>query len=121
GWGVTLNDAGDADTGPNNLQNFPVITDVAVSNGETTIAGRLDSTPGRSFALDFYANPELHPSGYGDGAVYLGATTVSTDASGGVTFEFRVSSSPTGQFVTATATDTVTGDTSEFSQTKKAS
>ena len=33
------NDPGDADTGPNNLQNYPIINSVSVSGGNTTIAG----------------------------------------------------------------------------------
>src|SRR5262249_37838907 len=37
--GVTLNDAGDADTGPNNLQNFPVIQNALLSGGNLTVSG----------------------------------------------------------------------------------
>ena len=37
--GVTPNDAGDADTGPNNLQNYPVITGVNPSGGNTVVSG----------------------------------------------------------------------------------
>src|SRR5205823_5883407 len=37
----TPNDAGDGDTGPNNLQNYPVIESVSSSGGMTTISGKL--------------------------------------------------------------------------------
>src|SRR4030095_5419180 len=37
--GVTLNDANDADTGPNGLLNFPVITSAMIANGELSING----------------------------------------------------------------------------------
>lgn len=47
--GRTANDPGDADTGPNNLQNFPVLTSAETVGATTTIKGRLNSTPPRSF------------------------------------------------------------------------
>jgi hypothetical protein len=44
--GVNLNDPGDADTGGNNLQNFPVITFAqAYNSGITIIQGTLNSHP----------------------------------------------------------------------------
>ncbi len=43
--GVTPNDAGDADTGPNGYQNAPVITDVAIlGGGDIRIAYNIDSS-----------------------------------------------------------------------------
>ena len=40
GWddAVTINDSSDADTGPNNLQNFPDLVGVNISDGDLTIA-----------------------------------------------------------------------------------
>ena len=49
------NDPGDADTGPNNLQNYPVIS-TAVADSATRVLGTLNSTPNTTFILDFYAN-----------------------------------------------------------------
>ena len=48
----TPNDVQDPDTGNNNLQNFPVITNIS----GTTITGTLNSTPSTTFVLDFYEN-----------------------------------------------------------------
>ena len=100
--------------GPNHLQNFPIIT-AATS---TTVSGTLNSTPGRTFVLEFFAGAE--PSG--EGRTFLGTTTIATDAAGDAAFTATpVSAIPAGQFVTATATDTTTGDTSEFSSAFNAS
>lgn len=111
--GVTPNDLGDSDTGANGLQNFPVITS-AVSSSVTAIDGALHSTPSTSFSLDFYSSPAADPSGFGEGAVYLGSATVVTDALGDVTFSEAMAATATGHVVTATATDPG-GSTSEFS------
>ena len=47
--GPTPNDPGDADTGPNNLQNFPVITSANVdANGDLLITYKVDSAPANS-------------------------------------------------------------------------
>ena len=115
--GVTPNDAGDVDGGPNNRQNFPLITSVVSAAGQTTIAGTLNSTPNTTFILDFYANAVCDSSGNGEGAkpFALNPATVTTDANGNGTFNLIVPTSlPTGRVLTATATDP-SGNTSEFS------
>jgi CSLREA domain-containing protein len=115
--GVTMNDLGsppDSDTGPNNVQNFPVITSVSL-NGNTTIQGTLDSTPNRTFTLDFYSNG-CDPSGFGEGTNFLGSGTVTTNSSGTVSFTITLPFGviEPGETMTATATDP-SGNTSEFS------
>jgi hypothetical protein len=113
--GPTWNDPGDVDLGPNHLQNFPVLS--TVSPGTTTlVSGTLDSVPLNSFTLDFYANTELDPSGFGEGERYLGAATVTTDADGLAVFHVALAAATApGEFVTATATAS-DGSTSEFSR-----
>ena len=113
--GVTANDANDSDTGPNQFQNFPVLTSVLSSSNSTTVQGSLTSLPNTAFQIDFYTNAAVDPSGNGEGAQLLGTTSVSTnnngDATINVTFPVALG---TGRIVTSTATDP-NGNTSEFS------
>ncbi|MFH1311994.1 MAG: YCF48-related protein [Candidatus Eisenbacteria bacterium] len=111
--GVTANDTGDADTGPNNLQNFPVLTSATTLEGVTTVEGGLNSAAATTFRIEFFASPAEDPSGYGEGQTYLGSTTIITDGSGDQSFTF-LTSVPVGQVITTTATDP-NDNTSEFS------
>ncbi|MBW3597344.1 MAG: CSLREA domain-containing protein [Planctomycetes bacterium] len=126
--GVTPQDAGDADTGANNLQNFPVL-DSASGGATTRVTGTLNSLATTSFIIDFYANEELDPSGHGEGERWLGFATVTTDAGGDASFYATdLAAAASGEYVTATATrledhdndpatPLVATDTSEFSAT----
>ena len=69
-YGVTANDAGDADTGPNDLQNYPVLTTARLIGGSTTVTERSTPTPNTTFRIEFFANASASadPSGFGEGA-----------------------------------------------------
>jgi len=116
--GVTPNDPGDGDAGPNGLQNFPIINSVTPGASTTNIQGILNSTASTLYDVDFYSGPacQAFPQAFLQGENYLGSIQVSTDGSGNATFSTDV---PVvlvaGQPVTATATDP-SGNTSEFSQ-----
>jgi len=113
--GVTPNDAGDADTGANNLQNFPVLTSVISTGGTTTIQGTLDSAVSKQFRIELFSNDACDPTGFGEGQNYLGFANVTTNASGQGSFTFNVpTANVVGSFFTGTATDP-SGNTSEFS------
>jgi uncharacterized repeat protein (TIGR01451 family) len=116
--GVTPNDVGpphDTDGGPNNLQNFPVLTSAASGN-TVTITGTLNSTPSTGFTLEFFSNPACDSSGHGEGQTFLGTHAVTTDGSGNAIFTATFTSAvPAGHFITATATDP-SNNTSEFSE-----
>jgi hypothetical protein len=112
--GVTPNDAGDGDTGANNLQNFPVITMAVSTAGTTNVQGTLNSTPDQTFNLQFFSNQTCDAAGNGEGQTFLGSTSVTTDANGNASFNTTLATATSaGQFVTATATD-APSNTSEF-------
>lgn len=114
--GVTTNDAMDADTGANDLQNFPTITNVTSDAGNTLIQGFLHSLPSTTFTLEFFVNSTCDPSGFGEGELFFGRTNVTTDAGGNATIDvtFPVTIDG-GELVTSTAT-APNGNSSEFSQ-----
>ncbi len=112
----TSNDPGDADTGANNLQNYPVITSAPISAGVAAISGTLNSTPNTTFRIEFFAGSGCDASGFGEGRTFIGTTDKTTDANGDVSFGPLSFIVPAGQAeITTTATDAV-GNTSEFSQ-----
>ena len=53
------NDVGDGDAGPNNLQNYPVLTSVTNSGGMTHIAGTLNSLANTTFRIEFFSSDIL--------------------------------------------------------------
>ncbi|MEK6798393.1 MAG: choice-of-anchor Q domain-containing protein [Planctomycetota bacterium] len=124
--GVSANDAGDADTGGNGLQNFPVLTGAGTDGARIAIAGTLNSTAYATFRVEFFANAAGDGSGYGEGQTYLGYVTIITEGNGDARFVTSLSKAvPAGQIISATATVMTTGgtygSTSEFAQNLAAS
>ncbi|MCI0345036.1 MAG: CSLREA domain-containing protein, partial [Chloroflexi bacterium] len=120
--GLTANDPGDADVGPNGLQNFPQV--VAVRPGPLSEADVvLQSAAGVPFVIDLFrvvagnqdrsGEPSTPP--FGEGDVYLGSSMLTTDALGHGAVTLQVPGDLSTSAVTATATDLVSGSTSEFS------
>jgi CSLREA domain-containing protein len=133
-----LNDVGDTDTGPNDVQNFPVITDLRTSGGETQVDVELNSVPNTNFGLEFFHNDELDdapgsgcdsyflfPGGrFGEGKTWIGSHDVTTDTAGNWrgTVSLPVETG-VKEVITATATrfvgdpaDSEAGSTSDFSE-----
>ena len=115
---ATANDLCDADTGPNQLQNFPVITSVTPApGGGITIAGRVNG-PLSNYRIEVFNNNTCDPSGNGEGEQFLGSTSA-TSAQFAFCRAFFAVTFPNitigeAKFITATATDPA-GNTSEFS------
>jgi hypothetical protein len=92
--GPTANDFLDQDSGPNQLQNGPVVN--AATPNDVTWA--LDSVPGTSYRLEFYAS-----SSCGQAETYLDTLDVTTDANGHADGVEPVAPG-SGVYVTMTAT-----------------
>ena len=118
--GETPNDVGDTDAGANDLQNAPALTSAVSTATTLTVQGTLDSTPSTTFVIAIYANPSCLTGGPGQGQSFVGATQITTGASGptNLNISLPVSGAVSG-YITATATrGTVAGapsSTSEFS------
>lgn len=118
--GVTPNDPDDSDTGANNLQNFPVLTgaDFDADTETTMVSGTVNSAAYANYRVEIFASPRCDPTGNGEGRYFLLDLTVNTEGSRSGTFAHTVTAFP-GNYITATATDQSTGDTSEFSQCRQ--
>lgn len=112
--GVTANDPGDADGGPNFLQNFPVLVEALDQPTQSWITGTLNTTPNTQIHVEYFYSPACGASGNGEGQTFLGSQTASTDGAGDVDLDFIGPPIAAGGVVTATATDP-DGNTSEFS------
>ena len=118
GDGITPNDAGDGDTGPNDELNFPVITGAGESGGTVTVDLDLD-VPAGDYRIEAFTNPSgADGSGNGEGEVFQTGATITHTGSGVESFQLTYSGTG-GDVVTLTATEDLGGgsygSTSEFS------
>jgi CSLREA domain-containing protein len=111
--GVTLNDGpGDADTGPNDYQNYPGLL---LARNSGYMYGLLVTRGNIQYTVDFYETDTCDDSGYGEGKTWLGSINVTTDAAGSALIDTTLANAPAlGRYVTTTATAS-DGSTSEFS------
>ena len=111
--GVTPNDSGDADSGPNQGLNFPVLSSATTT--QVTGTACADFVVPKPCRIEvFIAERKTSDSGsgnYGQGRTFVGSGTTDTNGS----FAIVISGVTAGQYLTATATD-ASGDTSEFSK-----
>ena len=90
----------------------------AVGGGPTSgVQGTLNSLPGTSFLIQFFTSQIPDPSGFGQGQTPNGSMVVTTDAQGNAqpSLFTPTTNLSANTWVTATATNQATGDTSEFS------
>lgn len=109
--GVTANDANDADSGPNNLQNFPELISAVNFAGTVAVQGRIDTPNPTTVTIEIYSNTSADPSGFGEGERFLATVTPTSDGR----FLIDLVDVAEVQFITAVAIDEE-GNTSEFSR-----
>ncbi|MEZ6136095.1 MAG: right-handed parallel beta-helix repeat-containing protein [Pirellulaceae bacterium] len=110
--GRTLNDPADADVGPNDFQNYPVIESAAMSPTQLQIAGTMDSLANSEFEIELYYSL---PGSMG--STFIGVTQLVTDASGvGYWMYSSTTTVPATATIVATARN-ASGSQSEFSDT----
>lgn len=111
--GPALNDPGDADAGPNGLQNHPVLTAAAGAADGTTISGTIASTKSKTYRIEVFTSTACDPSGMGEGGALLAVVTVAANSAGEAAFSITAPEVAAGEMLTATATEG--SSTSEFS------
>ena len=105
--------------GGNHGQSFPVLASAALTlNGSVRIKGTLTSNSPNGSRIEYFASPTCDPSGFGEGATFIGFSTQQAGAGGVVTIDTGSGlSAPVapGEAITATATIDFEESTSEFS------
>ncbi len=105
GAAPAANDHGDADDGPNRLQNFPEIASAMLCEGQVMVRGILDSRPNRAYRLQVFASEGMSSDGWGWTQTLVADLSVSTDGTGIANVEVDVTNVSAGSYISATATD----------------
>jgi len=112
--GPLPNDTLDIDHGPNEGQNYPVVTLATQLANAVSVQGQLSSSRNANFRIEYFLSTSCDITGMGQGEQFLGSSNVVTDVNGIATLSASLPSNPLGGFITATATS-ADGNTSEFS------
>jgi len=112
--GANANDAGDTDTGSNNLQNWAVPTSAAIGS-DGTFSYELDTTTLASgtYTIDFYASTDLD-GGQVEGERFIGTLTGVAGGNPSLVGTLSGITMAAGEFLTLVTTDS-SGNSSEFS------
>ena len=117
GLGIDLDTAAGQQPNPNNLLPAPNLTSVVdAGGGQDTLTGIVfpNKSNTSGYVVQFFANPSYAADGTTGGAIYLGETSVATDAEAEAPFTFTYPPVSGDPVLSATVTDP-SGDTSEFS------
>ncbi|MEM7476323.1 MAG: NosD domain-containing protein [Planctomycetota bacterium] len=80
--GRTVNDPGDEDQGPNDLQNFPELQIAGSANGRTVVGGVLNSEPETDYEIEVFAYDDSGNMPRESQGILIGITNTRTGANG---------------------------------------
>ncbi|MFO0879777.1 MAG: right-handed parallel beta-helix repeat-containing protein [Gemmataceae bacterium] len=114
GLGIDVGTAGPT------LTSVPTLSLATFDASSITINGSLQGVPNTTYEIEFFASTNVDASGYGEGRWPLGRQSVTTNASGSVSFAVTMSLPPwvLGPVYNISATSLISGGVvSEFAQT----
>ncbi|MBX3065177.1 MAG: right-handed parallel beta-helix repeat-containing protein [Anaerolineae bacterium] len=118
--GPTPNDPGDADSGPNGVQNlleWETIDHTVTTVNSVTAFAHLNSTANTTFRVEFFISTSCQANTlYSEAKQYLSSLEVSTDGTGNVSFSVDLANVPLATNPYLTATVTGPSGTSELSR-----
>lgn len=115
--GPTPNDPGDGDSGPNGLQNSPIIVGSLAAGSQRNVSWTLATAPNTAIKLHVYRSSACPGGGFAGSELtnYLGTVDTQTNGSGNASGTVLVSGVGAPGFLTMTATRLPDGSTSEAS------
>ena len=118
--GLSPNDSGDGDSGPNDQQNFPVFTSLSHSLGNTTVNFDLNTNQAGNYRIEFFVSDLAD----GSGQTLVHSEVINHVGGGNRSFVSAAFATSANAIITATATEDFGGgsygSTSEFSQARTA-
>jgi uncharacterized repeat protein (TIGR01451 family) len=107
---IDPNDTLDADTGPNDLQNYPEITTQTINATDITVSGTINSQANNKYRVELFAtSPTFNDATDREGKEYLGFQQITTDASGNSNWSINIPLSYLGYTYSVNATRYVVG------------
>ncbi|MHC5109618.1 MAG: hypothetical protein ACYTHJ_07045 [Planctomycetota bacterium] len=104
------------DPGANGGQSAPSVAFAATDGTTTGVIGSLAGAAMSVHVVELFGNDQCDGSGFGEGETFLGSVSITTDDEGFAAFQIVLDQVVAiGSVITATATESSTGNSSEFS------
>jgi type IX secretion system substrate protein len=112
---VNLDDPG-VPTSP--IYPIPTIQSITAINDDHIVYGQLLADPNSIYNIELFSNSIPDTSGNGEGENFVQSMYIYTNSQGLASFQLLVNDANDSSYYSATSTSVITGNTSEFSNTK---